>query len=150
MATQIKPLYTAEVTSTGGRNKGHARSTDGNLDLKVVVPGSGAEGTNPEELFAAGFAACFGNAVITTARRQQKDPGEVEVTARVHIGSDDAGGFGLAVELEVSVPGLSKEEAEEIVALADQACPYSKATRGNIEVTHVVSAAAGAPAATGP
>jgi Ohr subfamily peroxiredoxin len=144
MATKITPAYTAEVTATGSRKQGRARSTDGNLELDITLPGSGAPGTNPEEIFAAGFAACFANAVILSARRTKKDPGDVGVTARVHIGADEAGGFGLAVELDVMVPGLGQAEAEEVVGQADRVCPYSNATRGNIEVEHIVHAGAGA------
>jgi lipoyl-dependent peroxiredoxin len=138
MPSAFKPLYTAEVTSRGGRDDGHARSTDGNLDFHIVVPGSDAEGTNPEELFAAGYAACFNNAVLTVARRSRVDPGDVSVTARVHLGRAEDGRYQLAVELDTTVPALSQEEAEDLVERADQRCPYSNATRGNIEVEHVV------------
>lgn len=132
--TVIEPVYTAEVTSTGGRTDGRARSTDGNLDVKVAIPGSGGDGTNPEELFAAGYAACFGSAVFLTARRMRLDPGDVAVRARVHLGKAGDGGFGLAAELDVTIPGADQATADEIVRRAHDVCPYSRATRGNIEV----------------
>ena len=139
MATTT-PLYTAEVTSTGGRFEGHARSTDGNLDLQIVVPGSEGEGTNPEELFAATYAACFNNALLSVARRARIDPGEVSVTARVHLARAEDGRYQLAVELETTVPKLGREEAEDLVHRADERCPYSNAIRGNVAVEHLVRA----------
>jgi len=140
--TATKELYTATATATGGRDNGRARSRDGNLDLRIVVPGSGAEGTNPEELFAAGYAACFNNAVLSAARRGRIDPGAVEVTARVHLGRGEDGRYRLAVELETTIGALDQRAAEELVERADQRCPYSNATRGNIPVQHIVHAGA--------
>ncbi len=134
----MRPLYTAEVTSTGGRQDGRVRSTDGNVALDVSLPGSDAEGTNPEELFAAGYAACFGNAVILAARRQRKDPGDVTVTSRVHLLKDDAGSYGLAVELHTTIPQFTQTDAEALVQRAHDVCPYSRAIRGNVEVTLAV------------
>jgi len=137
----MKPLYTAIATADGGRN-GRVRSSDGILDLAVTMPkslgGSGAPGTNPEQLFAAGYCACFGSALGLVARKQKQAIEGMTVTAHVTIGSTDAGGFGLAVELHASLPGVPRETAEALVHAAHQVCPYSVATRGNIEVKLVV------------
>jgi lipoyl-dependent peroxiredoxin len=131
-----KILYTAIATAVGGRD-GTVKSDDGNLDLKIVMPkamgGPGGAGTNPEQLFAAGYAACFGSAVAHIARMQKVKTGPVSITARVSIGPA-AKGFGLAVELVASIPELPKAEAEALVWAAHEVCPYSNATRGNIEV----------------
>ena len=131
-----KHLYTASATAIGGRDGG-VKSSDGNLDLKVVMPkemgGPGGAGTNPEQLFAAGYAACFGSAVAHVARQQKVETGPVSITANVAIGP--AGhGFGLAVEIVASIPDLPKQEAEALVWAAHEVCPYSNATRGNIAV----------------
>jgi osmotically inducible protein OsmC len=134
-------LYTAVATATGGRD-GKASSSDGNLAVDIVRPpelgGSGGHGTNPEQLFAAGYAACFQSAMSVVARRQKLDTSGSTVTASVGIGPNDSGGFGLEVELRVVIPGMSQEDAEEIVYEAHEVCPYSNATRGNIPVTLVV------------
>jgi osmotically inducible protein OsmC len=131
-----KRLYTATATATGGRN-GRVKSDDGALDLTVVPPralgGSGAPGTNPEQLFAAGYAACFGSALGHVAQAQKITTGPVAITARVAIGPAGQG-FGLAVELEADIPELAREQAEALVRAAHQVCPYSNATRGNIAV----------------
>lgn len=131
-----KRLYTAVASATSGR-EGRVKSDDGVLDLAVVPPkalgGSGAVGTNPEQLFAAGYAACFGSAVMHVARAQKIKSGPVEITARVTIGPAGVG-FGLAVELVASIPELPREQAEALVQAAHQVCPYSNATRGNIAV----------------
>jgi osmotically inducible protein OsmC len=139
MSTPIvleKRLYTAVATATSGRD-GRVTTQDGVLDLQVVPPkvmgGSGATGTNPEQLFAAGYAACFGSAVTHVARAQKLKSGPVSVTAHVTIGPA-GGSFGLAVELVASIPELPREQAEELVKAAHQVCPYSNATRGNIAV----------------
>ena len=130
-----KRIYTAVATVTGGRD-GHAKSDDGLLDLTLAPPkafgGTGA-GTNPEQLFAAGYAACFGSALAAVARIQKITPGSIAVTAKVTIGSVGAG-YGLAVELDVGLPDLARDKAEALVAAAHQMCPYSNATRGNIVV----------------
>ena len=130
-----KRLYTAVATATGGRD-GRARSDDGTLDLAIVPPkalgGSGA-GTNPEQLFAAGYAACFGSAIAAVARLKKVTTGPVSVTTKVTLGSIGQG-YGLAVELEASLPQLPRDQAEALVAAAHQVCPYSNATRGNIVV----------------
>jgi lipoyl-dependent peroxiredoxin len=131
-----KRLYTATATATGGRD-GRVKTDDGTLDLSLVMPpalgGSGAAGTNPEQLFAAGYAACFGSALALVARKQKVATGPVAITAKVTLGSVGAG-FGLAVELVADLPEVSREQAEALLAAAHQVCPYSNATRGNIAV----------------
>jgi len=135
--TQLeKRLYTAEASATGGRD-GHARSTDGFIDLDLRPPtqmGGPGGGTNPEQLFAAGYAACFQGALGVVARREKVDTTGSVVIGKVTIGPIPGGGFGIAVALEVSIPGLDKAQAEELVEKAHQVCPYSNATRGNIDV----------------
>ncbi|HSO41039.1 MAG TPA: organic hydroperoxide resistance protein [Labilithrix sp.] len=134
--TLEKRLYTAVATATGGRD-GRARTDDGVLDVAIVPPkplgGSGATGTNPEQLFAAGYAACFGSAVSHVARVKKIALGPVSITANVTLGAVGQG-FGLAVELVATIPELPREEAEALVHAAHQVCPYSNATRGNIVV----------------
>lgn len=136
-----KLLYTAEATVIGGRD-GHARSSDGHLDVDLDVPqeigGAGGPGTNPEQFFAAGFAACFESALMGAARRQKKDIGQVVITNRVGIGPIGGGRMGLAVEMHIQIPGVERAEAEALVQLADEICPYSNATRGNIPVQLIV------------
>ena len=138
MATElIKPLYTAEATTVGGRD-GHARSADGYLDLDVRPPvemGGSGGGTNPEQLFAAGYAACFQSALAVVARRQKVSVEESTVTAKVTIGTIEGGAFGLAVELDVHLPGVDDVTAAGLIDAAHHVCPYSNATRGNIVVT---------------
>ncbi|MGC1784575.1 MAG: organic hydroperoxide resistance protein [Acidobacteriaceae bacterium] len=131
-------LYTANVTTRGAR-AGRVESSDGNLKLHLSVPagmgGQNGSGTNPEQLFAAAYAACFGGAVQYAASQKKMETGEVMVEAQVSIGpSTDKQGFEIAVELEVTLPQLSQKDAEALVAEAHQICPYSNATRGNIEV----------------
>ena len=134
----MEALYTASATAHGGRN-GTVESSDGILDLDLTMPkemgGPGNEGaTNPEQLFAAGYAACFENALRRVAGRQKKNLSEdTSITANVGIGRD-GNGFGLKVELVGHLPGLAHEEAEALMHEAHEVCPYSKATRGNIEV----------------
>jgi lipoyl-dependent peroxiredoxin len=130
-------LYTAEATATGGRRAGRARSADGVLDLPIAPPkevGGPGDATNPEQLFAAGYAACFDNSLGLIARRERLPVGVTSVTALVGLGKEDDGRFGLDVELQISVPGLPREQAEELVAKAHRLCPYSRATRGNLDV----------------
>lgn len=139
---KIEKIYTTEVTATGGRN-GQVKSADGVLDLEVRMPkelggGSGAY-TNPEQLFAAGYAACFDSALNMIIKTGKVQAGETKVTAEVSIGKTTAGGFGLAVKLTVSIPGVTAEEARTLTEKAHQVCPYSNATRGNIEVELVNS-----------
>ncbi len=131
-------LYTAHVTTRGARG-GHARSDDGNLDVSLSIPpgmgGQGGSGTNPEQLFAAGYAACFGGALQYAAGQKKISPGEVMVEAKVGIGpSTDKEGFEISVALEVTLPKLTQQEADELVAAAHRICPYSNATRGNVDV----------------
>jgi lipoyl-dependent peroxiredoxin len=131
-------LYTAEATAWGGR-EGRAAASDGNLDVQLVVPaelgGPGGAGTNPEQLFAAGYAGCFHSALKLVARGMKLDVSESAITARVGLGPNDQGGFGLAVELEAELPGLSRDDGERLLEEAHKVCPYSNATRGNIDVT---------------
>jgi Ohr subfamily peroxiredoxin len=136
----MKVLYTADVTVTGART-GHAVSSDKMLDVKLASPtslgGPGGDGTNPEQLFAAGYAACFGGAVEYLAKQKKVQTGTVIVEAKVDIGPHDPGqgeGFTLAVALDVTLPELDQKAAEELVQAAHGVCPYSNATRGNIPV----------------
>ncbi len=131
-------LYTARVASTGGRN-GHAKSEDGLIDMDMTVPPSlGGKGDkpNPEVLFAAGYAACFGNAVIFVAKDKgiELAPEDVKTTAEVELFSTDAGEFRLRVHLENEIKGVDQSQADELVKIGHEVCPYSNATRGNIEV----------------
>lgn len=133
----MKVLYTASAQSTGDARNGHVRSTDGLIDLDLAAPkemGGAGGASNPEQLFAAGYAACFHSAVKLVARQRKLEVADSAVTADVAIGPNDAGGFGLAVTLEVELPGLDQAAADELVEAAHQVCPYSVATRGNIEV----------------
>ena len=130
-------LYTAEATAWGGR-EGRSASSDGMLDVQLRIPkelGGPGGGTNPEELFAAGYAGCFHSALKRVASGMKLDVSESAITARVGLGANDAGGFGLAVELVGELPGLSAEQGRELLEKAHQVCPYSNATRGNVEVT---------------
>lgn len=134
----MKILYTAEALATGEGRNGRARTSDGRLEVNLAVPaemGGSGEGTNPEQLFAAGYAACFHSALQMVARADKADVADSAVGARVGIGPNDTGGFGLAVTLEVSLPHLPYDRAVELTEKAHQMCPYSHATRGNIEVT---------------
>jgi lipoyl-dependent peroxiredoxin len=131
-----KPLYTARATATGGR-AGHAVSDDGIIDLDLRPPkemGGPGGATNPEQLFAAGYAACFQSALGVVGRRQGTDTGSSTVEADVTIGTIP-GGYGLAVALRVSIPGVEPETVRTLAEAAHQVCPYSNATRGNIDVT---------------
>jgi len=139
-----KALYTAHATSTGGRT-GSTESSDGAIKLNLVTPkelgGGGGAGTNPEQLFAAGYSACFIGAMKAVAARQKIAlPAEVSIKAEVSIGpmTGKEGAFGIAVAMAVSVPGMDKAAAEKLVATAHEVCPYSNATRGNIEVALTV------------
>lgn len=137
----MQTIYTAVALATGDGRNGHATSEDGILDLDLRVPkemGGPGGATNPEQLFAAGYAACFHSALKVVAGPDKVDVSGTEVSASVSIGSLDGGGFGLAVELDVLVPNLERAEAEALVARAHEVCPYSNATRGNIEVTLTV------------
>ncbi len=132
-----KILYTAVASATSGRD-GRIKSDDGALDMPVVPPkvlgGSGAPGTNPEQLFAAGYAACFGSALALMARMKKVQTGPMTVTAKVSLGST-AHVYGLAVEMIAEIPDMPRDQALELMQAAHQVCPYSNATRGNIEVS---------------
>jgi lipoyl-dependent peroxiredoxin len=135
-------IYTAEALSTGAGRDGHVATRDGIIDTDVRVPkemGGPGGAPNPEDFFAAGFAACFHSALQGVARAQKIDLADTSVGSRVHIGSDGQGGYRLAVELEVVVPHLPHAEAQALADAAHQVCPYSNATRGNIEVTVTVT-----------
>jgi lipoyl-dependent peroxiredoxin len=130
-------LYTAAAVVEGGR-EGHGRSLDGRLDVDLSVPesmgGSGGPGTNPEELFAVGYAACFQSALLSVATGRRLDASGSQLTSRVGIGPTGHGGFGLTVALDLHAPHLTAEQAADVMARAHQRCPYSNATRGNIDV----------------
>jgi osmotically inducible protein OsmC len=134
-----KALYTAEATVTGGRSEGHGVTNDGSLDVQMRTPtelGGDGGGTNPEQLFAVGYAACFEGALGVVARRERAEAGDVTITSRVSLLPTPKRGFKLAVELDVELPQVQDpEQAVKIVAAAHEVCPYSNATRGNIDVT---------------
>jgi osmotically inducible protein OsmC len=137
----MENLYTAEALSTGAGRNGHVRTTDGTIDLDLAAPkamGGSGEGANPEQLFAAGYAACFHSALQSIARSKKIAVHDSSVGALVHLGSDGQGAVQLAVELEVNLPDVEAALAQELADAAHQACPYSKATRGNIDVTVTV------------
>jgi lipoyl-dependent peroxiredoxin len=130
-----KVAYTTSAEAHGGR-AGHVKSADGIIDLDLAQPGTSSEPkANPETLFAAGYSACFQGALANRAKTQGIDTADSTVTAEVSFGPSEDGGFGLAVELRVNVPGVDAAKAQELVELAHEFCPYSKATRGNIDVT---------------
>jgi len=131
----LKVLYTAEATVTGGRD-GRARTSEGNLDLSLKPPkelgGPGGEPTNPEQLFACGYGACYLSALSLIARMQKISAKEFSVNAKVDLGQTDDGGFGIQAELHCDLPGVDPEKAEELVRTAYDHCPFSKATRGSM------------------
>lgn len=137
-ATLEKTVYTAHATVTGGR-EGHGATDDGRLDVQLSTPGGKGTGTNPEQLFAIGYAACFQSAMGGVARQQKVDISDSVVVSSVDLGPTEGGAFGIAVTLDVSIPSLDTAAARELVEAAHQVCPYSNATRGNIEVTLNVS-----------
>ena len=135
-----KILYSTEATVEGGRRGGHGRTSDGRLDVTLDAPaelqGTGGPGTNPEQLFAVGYAACFQSALLGVAAARKFEVEGTRITARVSIGTaSTGGGFALAVALDLEAPQLSPEDAAMLMTRAHERCPYSKATRGNIEVT---------------
>jgi lipoyl-dependent peroxiredoxin len=136
-----KVLYTAEATVQGGR-QGHGRTSDGRLEVNLSVPadmgGEGGDGTNPEQLFAVGYAACFQSALLGVARGRGLDASGSAITSTVGIGPTGHGGFGLVVSLDLHAPGLTAVQAAELMARAHERCPYSVATRGNVQVTLTV------------
>ncbi|HEX5120308.1 MAG TPA: organic hydroperoxide resistance protein [Pseudonocardiaceae bacterium] len=135
----VDVLYTAEATAIGDGRNGEVHSSDGVIDEKLVMPkelgGAGGLFTNPEQLFAAGYAACFHSALRLVAGQRKVALPESTINAKVSIGPDGKGGLGLAVELVAHLPGVDQATADELVAQAHQVCPYSNATRGNIDVT---------------
>jgi len=138
-----KVLYTAEAHVAGGRANGHARTSDGALEVDLRAPvemGGEGGGTNPEQLFAVGYAACFESALAGAARRSHIEAGDAEIDSRVSLLPTGTGGFQLAVELDVTLPSITAEtQALDLVRTAHSICPYSNATRGNIDVTLTVN-----------
>jgi Ohr subfamily peroxiredoxin len=134
-----KVLYTAEATVTGGRQEGHGRTSDGLLEVELRPPpelGGDGSGTNPEQLFAVGYASCFESALSLVARRERVEAGDATVRSRVSLHPTEERGFKLSVELDVDLPGAEDAaQAARIVSTAHKVCPYSNATRGNIDVT---------------
>jgi lipoyl-dependent peroxiredoxin len=134
-----KVLYTASATVTGARDKGHGRTSDGALEVDLRVPselGGPGDGTNPEQLFAVGYAACFEGALATVARRRRVEATDASIESEVSLVAAEERTFKLAVRLDVTLPSVGDDaEAAELVAAAHQVCPYSNATRGNIDVT---------------
>lgn len=138
----MTPLYTTTAIATGDGRNGHVQTTDGLLDTDVRMPpelGGPGGSTNPEQLFAAGYAACFHSALKLVAGADGVDATDSEVVADVSLGAHANGAFGLSVALEVTIPGAEREVAEKVVARAHEVCPYSNATRGNIEVVLTVA-----------
>jgi Ohr subfamily peroxiredoxin len=136
MSIEVK--YSTRATATGGRD-GHARTDDGAFEVRLATPrelgGAGGEGNNPEQLFAAGYAACFLNAMKAVAGQVGvRVPADTTVAATVGIGPRSEGGFGLDIDLSVAVPGVPRQEAQRLIDAAHQVCPYSNATRGNVDV----------------
>jgi osmotically inducible protein OsmC len=130
-----KVIYTAKTQTIGGRENGVSRSSDGRLDVKISPPGSPRIGTNPEQLFAAGWSACFESAIGLAARKRKVALTEVVIDAEVDLHLAGSENFSLSARLNVGVPGVGRDMAEQLVKDAEQLCPYSKATRGNIDVT---------------
>jgi len=134
MTQPVKLLYTAKAHTTGGREGGASRTSDGRLDVKLSVPGAPGNGTNPEQLFAVGWSACFTSAIkIVAGKMKVKLPSDMAIDSDVDICAGDDGYF-LQARLNVSLPGLERQVAQSILDGAHQTCPYSKATRGNIDV----------------
>jgi len=137
----MKILYTAEAVVEGGR-EGHGRTSDGRLDVDLSIPeglgGQGGTGTNPEQLFAVGYAACFQSALLNVANGRKLDASDSRVASRVGLGPTGHGGLSLTVALDLHAPNLSPVEAADLMARAHELCPYSNATRGNIDVTLTV------------
>jgi len=134
----MSSVYTAVATATGDGRNGHTRSSDGLIDLDLATPeemGGVGGATNPEQLFAAGWSACFLSALKKVAREQKAPISDAGVTAEVGIGPDGNGGFGLEIALHVELGGVDQATAEQLVEAAHQVCPYSNATRGNVPVT---------------
>ena len=139
----MNAVYTASATATGDGRDGHTRSSDGVLDLDLAVPkemgGPGGHLTNPEQLFAAGYAACFHSAIKLVAARQKITLTDTAITVDVGIGPNGNGGYGLGVAIEAELPGLDAATAQNLIETAHQVCPYSNATRGNVDVTLTIA-----------
>ena len=135
---QSRVLYTAEAHVTGGRIQGHGRTSDGALEVDLRIPeelGGEGGGTNPEELFAVGYAACFESAISAVARRRKLEAGDVEIDSKVTLSPTEERGFQVGVELDVTLPSVDDDEtAADLIRAAEKVCPYSNATRGNIEL----------------
>jgi Ohr subfamily peroxiredoxin len=132
-----KTVYTAEAHVTGGRIAGHGRTPDGVLEVDIRLPpelGGDEHGTNPEQLFAVGYAACFEGALAAVARRRKLEVGDVEIDSKVHLVTGEERSFTVGVELAVTLPSVDADDALELVEAAHRVCPYSNATRGNIDV----------------
>jgi Ohr subfamily peroxiredoxin len=132
-----KTVYTAEAHVTGGRIAGHGRTPDGVLEVDIRLPpelGGDEHGTNPEQLFAVGYAACFEGALAAVARRRKLEVGDVEIDSKVHLVTGEERSFTVAVELAVTLPSVEEADAVDLVEAAHRVCPYSNATRGNIDV----------------
>jgi len=137
-----KTLYTAGAHVTGGRAEGHGRTTDGVLEVDLRLPpemGGQGGGTNPEQLFAVGYAACFEGAIGAVARRMKVDPEDVAIDSRVNLHPTEERGFKLSVDLDVTLSGVEGDQAKELIDAAHHVCPYSNATRGNIDVNITVN-----------
>lgn len=133
--TEAKTLYTARTHTTGGRENGNARSSDGQLDIRLSTPGTDRPGTNPEQLFAAGWSACFEGAMGLVARRMRVVlPSDTAIDAEIDLCTEE-GEYFLRARLNISLPGIERDVAQAIVDAAHQTCPYSKAIRGNVDVT---------------
>jgi Ohr subfamily peroxiredoxin len=131
-----KVLYTAKTHVTGGREHGVARSSDGRLDVRLGVPGTARIGTNPEQLFAAGWSACFESAIgLIVQKKRITLGGDVTIDAEVDLNLSDTDGYSLTARLHVGIPGVERDVAQSLIEEAHQICPYSKATRANIDVT---------------
>jgi lipoyl-dependent peroxiredoxin len=140
-----KDLYTAEAHVTGGRIAGHGRTSDGALEVDIRTPpelGGGEPGTNPEQLFAVGYAACFESAIEAVARRQKLELGDVAIDSKVHLRTGEDRSFTIAAELHVSLPSLDDADAVELVRASHRVCPYSNATRGSMEILLTANGAA--------
>jgi Ohr subfamily peroxiredoxin len=136
----MKIIYTARASANGGRS-GHAQTDDGAVSVDLAMPGTDGKGTNPEQLFAVGYAACFDSALKLTAQRTRKAMTASRTTAEVSLAQLEGGSYGLDVDMHVDVQGLSESEATALVAAAHQVCPYSKALQGNVDVrvhVHVI------------
>jgi lipoyl-dependent peroxiredoxin len=142
MCAMAKVIYTANANVTGGREKGHGVTDDGALDIQLRPPTEGG-GTNPEQLFAVGYAACFENAMLRVGRRRKLEVGDVEIDSAVSLVTAEERSFTIAVELDVKLPSVeSDEDAVDLVRATHEVCPYSNATRGNIDVTLIANGSA--------